>query len=166
MAGMIVLGVVLLVIVAVFAVAVVVSNPDIVDLYLFNALVPVTMGGVFFTGAGALLIVLVSGLLIQRGIARSARLRRQQRALAGAPSVVPADSLPGTASPTNSPAAGSTGPTPPRAHGSHAVEPASSELTPVTPQVTPPSAPVTTVSGEPAALLAEADELTRDEPLR
>ena len=165
MAGMIVLGVVLLVIVAVFAVAVVVSNPDIVDLYLFNALVPVTMGGVFFTGAGALLIVLVSGLLIQRGIARSARLRRQQRALAGAPSVVPADSLPGTASPTTSPAAGGV-PTPPRAHGSHAVEPASSELTPVTPQVTPPSAPVTTVSGEPAALLAEADELTRDEPLR
>lgn len=189
MACMIVLGVVLLVIVVVFAVAVVVSNPGVLNLYVFNALVPVTLPGVFFTGAGALLVVLIAGLLIQRGIARSAKLRRQQRALAGTPSTPPA-----AAPPTTSRAAASAEPALPRATGSHAVELAGSALGQGVTQVTPPSAPVTAVTADPGpavtsttptsssslhldsepqanaterpALLAEADELTRDEPLR
>jgi len=188
MACMVVLGVVLLVIVVVFAVAVGVSNPGVLNLYVFNALVPVTLPGVFFTGAGALLVVLIAGLLIQRGLARSAKLRRQQRALAGSPSTGPA-----APPPTTSRAAAETDSAPRRAAGAHAVEPAASEPGPADPQVTPPSPPVTTVTADPgpvrtstvptasslnldpepkanaperAALLAEADESTRDEPLR
>lgn len=195
---MVVLGVVLLVIVVVFAVAVGVSNPGVLNLYVFNALVPVTLPGVFFTGAGALLVVLIASLLIQRGLARSAKLRRQQRALGGAPSTAPpAPPLAGAPATTSRTVAADGDPTPPRTHGSHAVEPAASSPGRNSPQVTPPSAPVTTVTADPgptastptpapaasssldldgseprvdaaerAALLAEADELTRDEPLR
>ena len=39
--------------VAVFSLAIVVSNPDVYELSLFRVLVPVTSAGVFLTGVGA-----------------------------------------------------------------------------------------------------------------
>jgi hypothetical protein len=77
---MVVLALVLLILVLVFSVAIVVSNPDVYQLSLFRVLVPVTSAGVFFTGFGAALITIVALLLLRTGIRRSRETRRRLRA--------------------------------------------------------------------------------------
>jgi hypothetical protein len=76
---MIVLALVLLIIVLVFSVAIVVSNPDVYQLSLFLVLVPVTSAGVFFTGFGAALVTIIALLLLRAGIRRSRDTRRRLR---------------------------------------------------------------------------------------
>jgi hypothetical protein len=79
---MIVLALVLLIIVLVFSVAIVLSNPDVYQLSLFRVLVPVTSAGVFFTGFGAALVTITALLLLRAGIRRS-RDNRQRLRTAG-----------------------------------------------------------------------------------
>ena len=74
---MVVLALVLLILVVVFSVAIVVSNPAVYDLSLFRVMVPVTSAGVYFTGVGAALLTVVALLLLRLGIRRS-RERRQR----------------------------------------------------------------------------------------
>jgi hypothetical protein len=76
---MIVLALVLLIIVLVFSVAIVASNPDVYQLSLFRVLVPVTSAGVFFTGFGAALVTITALLLLRAGIRRSRDTRRRLR---------------------------------------------------------------------------------------
>jgi hypothetical protein len=76
---MIVLALVLLIIVLVFSVAIVVSNPDVYSLSLFRVLVPVTSAGVFFTGFGAALVTIIALLLLRTGIRRTRETRRRLR---------------------------------------------------------------------------------------
>jgi membrane protein implicated in regulation of membrane protease activity len=74
---MIVLALALLIIVLVFSVAIVLSNPDVYQLSLFRVLVPVTSAGVFFTGFGAALVTITALLLLRAGIRRSRETRRR-----------------------------------------------------------------------------------------
>ena len=76
---MVVLALVLLIIVLVFSVAIVVSNPDVYSLSLFRVLVPVTSAGVFFTGFGAALVTIIALLLLRTGIRRTRETRRRLR---------------------------------------------------------------------------------------
>jgi hypothetical protein len=91
---MIVLALVLLIIVLVFSVAIVVSNPDVYQLSLFRVLVPVTSAGVFFTGFGAALLTIIALLLLRTGIRRSRGTRRRLRTAEPAPTSSPADAAP------------------------------------------------------------------------
>ena len=70
---MIVLALALLIIVLVFSLAIVLSNPDVYQLSLFRILVPVTSAGVFFTGFGAALLTITALLLLRTGSAVPAR---------------------------------------------------------------------------------------------
>jgi hypothetical protein len=76
---MIVLALALLILVLVFSVAIVVSNPDVYQLSLFRVLVPVTSAGVFFTGFGAALVTITALLLLRTGIRRARETRRRLR---------------------------------------------------------------------------------------
>ena len=78
---MIVLALVLLIIVLVFSLAIVLSNPDVYQLSLFRVLVPVTSAGVFFTGFGAALVTITALLLLRTGIRRSRATRRRLRSI-------------------------------------------------------------------------------------
>ena len=90
---MVVLALVLLILVVVFSVAIVVSNPDVYQLSLFRVLVPVTSAGVFFTGFGAALVTITALLLLRIGIRRNRETRRRLRAAeqsaAGTPGATP-----------------------------------------------------------------------------
>src|SRR5918998_5602858 len=88
--GMVVLALVLLIVIVVFSVAIVVSNPAVYELSLFRVLVPVTSAGVYFTGMGAALLTVVAALLLRLGIRRAREQRQrlrtaEQAAIAGAP---------------------------------------------------------------------------------
>lgn len=76
---MIVLALALLILVLVFSVAIVLSNPDVYPLSLFRVLVPVTSAGVFFTGFGAALVTITALLLLRTGIRRTRETRRRLR---------------------------------------------------------------------------------------
>lgn len=162
---MVVLALVLLIVVAVFSVAIVVSNPAVYELSLFRVLVPVTSAGVYFTGMGAALLTVVAALLLRLGIRRAREQRRrlrtaEQAAIAGAPRTAsgshsetapaagnrPADKekSPPTTRPTDDPDAPESGPT------------SNLELDP----------PTAATPAERKALLDEVDETTRDEPKR
>jgi protein-S-isoprenylcysteine O-methyltransferase Ste14 len=78
---MIVLAAVLLVLVLVFSVAIVVSNPGIYELSIFRVLIPVTSAGVYFTGVGACLLTVLALWLLRTGIKRH---RTQRNRLKGA----------------------------------------------------------------------------------
>ena len=75
--GMVALALILLVLVAVLVVAIVVSNPEIYDLSIFGAVIPVNSAGIFITGAVAMAVTVLALLLLRSGI-RRARLRRKQ----------------------------------------------------------------------------------------
>jgi len=75
---------VLLLIVVVFTVAVVVSNPDVFNLSIFGANIPVTAAGVYFVGAGAMVVLILAALLLRRGLKRELRRRKQVKALRSA----------------------------------------------------------------------------------
>jgi hypothetical protein len=78
---------VLLLIILVFSVAVVVSNPGVFELSIFGATIPVTAAGVYFTGAGAMLVLILAAALMRRGVRREMARRKQVRALQNAAGV-------------------------------------------------------------------------------
>ena len=78
---MIAIAGVLLLIVVVFSVAVVISNPAILDLSIFGAHLPATAAGVYFTGAGAMLVFVLALDLLRRGVRREVRRRRRVKSL-------------------------------------------------------------------------------------
>ena len=88
---MVVLALVLLIIVLVFSVAIVVSNPEVYQLSLFRVLVPVTSAGVYFTGFGAALVTIIAILLLRTGIRRSRETRRRLRSAEHSAATGPAD---------------------------------------------------------------------------
>ena len=161
---MVVLALVLLILVVVFSVAIVVSNPTVYNLSLFRVLVPVTSAGVYFTGIGAALLTVIALLLLRVGIRRSREQRQRLRAAeqgatstptttsatpSGAGSSVRSDETAGDGAAADSAqqtkdadAPGTSGP------------PSNLELDP------PPAMPV----GERRALLDEVDDLSREEP--
>lgn len=81
---MIPIAVVLLLIVAAFTIAVVVSNPGVQDLSVFGASIPVNDAGVYFTGAGAMLVVILALQLLRTGARREMARRKEIRALKSA----------------------------------------------------------------------------------
>lgn len=149
---MIALAAVLLLIVIVFTVAVVVSNPTVFDLSIFGAGVPVTTAGVYFTGAGAMLVLVLGAELLRRGVKRDVARRRQVRALQKAAGV---KSLPTTArKPTATrPAAEVSKDAPTGVRSAATPRPAKPE---------PTSEPTNSEVAERQALLDEAEELTGD----
>jgi len=76
----IVLALVLLVLVAAFSVALVVSNQDVYELSIFRVLIPVTSAGVYLTGVGAAVLTLVALGLLRAGIRRSRARRTRLKA--------------------------------------------------------------------------------------
>ena len=74
---MVAFALILLVLVAVLVVAIVVSNPQIYDLSIFGAVIPVNSTGIFITGAIAMAVAILALLLLRSGI-RRARLRHRQ----------------------------------------------------------------------------------------
>jgi hypothetical protein len=76
---------VLLVLVAVFTLAIVLSNPDVYELSLFRVLIPVTSAGVYLTGVGAAVLILVALALLRAGLRRRRVRRLEQKSAATAP---------------------------------------------------------------------------------
>lgn len=81
---MIPIAVVLLLIVAVFTIAVVVSNPGVQELSIFGASIPVNDAGVYLTGAGAMLVLILALQLLRTGARREMARRKEIRALKSA----------------------------------------------------------------------------------
>ena len=155
--GVIILGLILLVIVAIFGVAVVVSNPGVHELSLFRALVPVTYGGVFFTGVGAAIVVVLAVILIRVGL-RRARVRRDERKVL--------EARPASGGSTAMAAKADIGTAASKPAERKAARAAETEV----PTSAPPAssldldAPGSTTAAERRAMLDETDELTRDHP--
>ncbi len=176
---MIPIAAVLLLILVVFSVAVVVSNPAVFDLSIFGASIPVTTSGVYFTGAGAMLVLVLALALLRRGLKREMARRRQVRALQNAAGV---KSLPTTGRAAAKPSTATRSTAAPVATGTANVGPAEVEQrgpSPVAPrgddrqteQARPsfvshgkadPQKPTSTNVAERQALLDEAEELTGD----
>ena len=91
---MVALALILLVLVAVLVVAIVVSNPEIYDLSIFGAVVPVNSAGIFITGAVAMAVTILAILLLRMGIRRGRARRTERKVLLQAAG----DKLPGSAS--------------------------------------------------------------------
>ena len=158
---MVVLALVLLILVVVFSVAIVVSNPTVYDLSLFRVLVPVTSAGVYFTGVGAALLTVVALLLLRLGIRRTRERRQRLKTAEQAAIGSAAEAASGTRSPVRSGSAAdkeSVSSTDRLADDPDASEPSgpTSNL-----ELDPPTA---TTPAERRALLDEVDELSRDEP--
>ncbi len=162
---MIILGLILLVIVAVFGIAVVVSNPGVHELSVFRVLVPVTYGGIFFTGVGATILAVLGLVLIRLGIRRARAVRAERRDLTALTSgsgstrkAARADKESGT-SKAAEPESTATPPTP---------TPSSSTSTPASTRssLDLDTAGSTTTAAERRAMLDEADGITGDEELR
>jgi Na+/melibiose symporter-like transporter len=144
---MVVLAVILLVLVAVLVVAIVVSNPEIYDLSIFGAVIPVNSAGVFFTGAVAMAVTILALLLLRTGIRRAQARRKQLKELEGS----------GAAQTEATPAETSTTTTTTK-----------TTSTTVTNKPSEPEAgkdgESSTTAAERQAMLDEADEMTSDEP--
>ncbi|MET1004753.1 MAG: hypothetical protein ABWX96_04350 [Propionibacteriaceae bacterium] len=159
---------VLLLIIIVFTVAVIVSNPDVFNLSIFNANIPVTTAGVYFTGAGAMLVLILAADLLRRGLKRERARRKQVRALQTAAGVKKL--------PTNGPAAASrkaTQTVSPPSSTTHSAPAVSTSTRPPAGDLEQPAAarPASasstaqspeTSAAERQALLDEAEELTGD----
>ncbi len=158
MMDMIVLGLVLLVLAGLLGVAIVVSNPAVLGLSLFGAQLPVTMAGLFFTGAGTMLAVVLALWLIHRGIARSRRQRRARKSL-------PAPVQPTPVQATSTPAT-RTSKTAIVATATHATESAAAGEATRGARSLEPDQSGSSTPAERSALLAETDQLTRDDPSR
>jgi hypothetical protein len=162
---MVILALVLLILVVVFSVAIVVSNPAVYDLSLFRVIVPVTSAGVYFTGVGAALLTVVALLLLRLGIRRSRerrqRLRTAEQAAIGSASRTAAAPSSGTGSPGRSDSAADKESVP--STDRLADDPDASEPSGPTSnlELDPPTA---TTPAERKALFDEVDELSRDEP--
>jgi len=159
---MVVVALVLLIVVVVFTVAIVVSNPAVYDLSLFRVLIPVTSAGVYFTGVGAALLTVVALLLLRVGIRRSREQRQRLRTAEQA--AISSSSRPATASTSETaPSVESKESSPSVAR--LAEDPDASEPSGPTSnlELDPPTA---TTPAERQALLDEVDETSRDEPKR
>jgi flagellar biosynthesis/type III secretory pathway M-ring protein FliF/YscJ len=159
--AMVVLALILLVLVAVLVVAIVVSNPEIYDLSIFGAVVPVNSAGVFITGAIAMAVTILAILLLRTGIRRG-RARRTERKvlLQAAGDKVPRSS----ANPEETSTTTSTTKTPDTSatNDSETTEPTTTTTKEKSsPEVEGESS---TTASERQAMLDEADMLTRDEP--
>ena len=152
---MIILGLILLVIVAIFGIAVVVSNPGVHELSIFRVLVPVTYAGIFFTGVGATIVALLGVILIRHGL-RRARARRKERKELVSGATAGGTAKADTEVAESKPAA----PKGPEATGAGSAAPAapSSSLD--------LDAQGSTTAAERRAMLDETDELTRDNPTK
>jgi hypothetical protein len=161
---MVVLALVLLILVVVFSVAIVVSNPTVYDLSLFRVLVPVTSAGVYFTGIGAALLTVIALLLLRIGIRRSREQRQRLRAAeqgASSPPTHTSAAPSGAGSSVRTDGAADDEPTADTARQQNIADAPASNGPPANLELDPP--PATTV-GERRALLDEADEVSRDEP--
>jgi hypothetical protein len=162
---MVVVALVLLILIVVFSVAIVVSNPAVYELSLFRVLIPVTSAGVYFTGVGAALLTVVALLLLRLGIRRSRERRKrlrtaEQAAISGASRTAPAPSS-GTGSSASSDVPAEEESLPPTTRPANEPdEPASSGPTSNL-ELDPPTA---MTPAERQALLDEVDEKSRDEP--
>lgn len=162
---MVVLAVILLVLVAVLVVAIFVSNPDIYELSIFGAVVPVTSAGVFITGAVAMAVIILALLLLRTGIRRGRARRKEIKSLQTSSDNVPSSSAAqaedssattsGKASDTSDATESATAAT-----ESAAAEPSTTKET-SSREVEGESS---TTPAERRAMLDEADALTRDEP--
>ena len=85
MEAVIIVALVLLVLVAVFTLAIVLSNPDVYELSLFRVLIPVTSAGVYLTGVGAAVLILVALAMLRAGLRRRRVRRLEQKSAATAP---------------------------------------------------------------------------------
>jgi hypothetical protein len=169
---MIPIALILLLIVIVFSIAVVVSNPTVYELSIFGAQIPVQTAGVYFTGAGAMLVLIVALGLLRVGWRRSMARRKQVKTLkkaADGKAPKPAGSSASSGSSASTAAAdrGSAQPAVPAA--SAGAEPATGS----TPATAPSAGSRSTAGDQPSttaadreALLAEVDEATRDDPKR
>lgn len=79
---MVPIAAVLLLVIVVFSIAVVVSNPGLFDLSIFGARITANTAGVYFTGAGAMLVL--AAALMYVGVKRQRARRRKIRALQAA----------------------------------------------------------------------------------
>jgi hypothetical protein len=154
---MVVLALILLVLVAVLVVAIVVSNPEIYDLSIFGAVVPVNSAGIFITGAVAMAVTILAILLLRMGIRRGRARRTERKVLLQAAG----EKLPGSASAEEtSTTTSKTSDTSATSH-SETTEPtttkdkSSLELE---------GSDSSTTWAERQAMLDEADALTKDEP--
>ncbi|GAA2092496.1 hypothetical protein GCM10009841_01490 [Microlunatus panaciterrae] len=86
---MIPIAIVLLLIVIVFTIAVVVSNPGVQNLSIFGANIPVNDAGLYLTGAGAMLVLVLALALLRTGLRRANTKRKEIRALVAAASANP-----------------------------------------------------------------------------
>jgi hypothetical protein len=155
---MVVLALILLVLVAVLVVAIVVSNPEIYDLSIFGAVVPVNSAGIFITGAVAMAVTILAILLLRMGLRRGRARRTERKVLLQAAG----EKLPGPAS-----AEEETSTTTSRASDTSATS--QSETTEPTTTKDKSSLELegsdsSTTWAERQAMLDEADALTKDEP--
>jgi flagellar biosynthesis/type III secretory pathway M-ring protein FliF/YscJ len=167
---MIALGLILLVLVAVLVVAIVVSNPEIYDLSIFGAVIPVNSAGIFITGAIAMAVTILALLLLRIGV-RRARLRRRQLKALETPNEQAASEVTDAKaeSPQSRPAAAahadteesSASTTSRTAAPTMAVDP---EAAREKSALDLDSQSATTTAAERRALFEEADELARDDP--
>jgi hypothetical protein len=172
--GVIPIAGVLILIVVVFSVAVVVSNPQVFTLSIFGAGVPVTASGVYFNGAGAMLVFVLAALLLRRGVKRELARRKQVRALrraAGVKKLPTSTPRRPAASVRQSTSGRTTEPSTATQHVDGATTASSPQPAggpqPASGRMDPPSEPTSTTSAdERRALLDEAEELTSDGPDR
>ena len=161
---MIPIAAVLLLIVLVLSIAVVVSNPGVFDLSIFGAKIAANTAGVYFTGAGAMLVALLAASLLRTGIRRSMAKRHEISALrraAGQGGATRSGSDRTSSMQKPAPATGELG----VAAGAAAAAPEPSQprrapTSPATPPASGTPAAGSTEAAEKQALLEEADELT------
>ena len=104
---MIIVALVLLVLVAVFTVAIVMSSPDVYDLSVFRVLIPVTSAGVYLTGVGAAVLTAIALWMLRMGLRRRRVRRLEQKSAILEPTASPAAD-PVAADPTPPPGRTST----------------------------------------------------------
>jgi ABC-type nickel/cobalt efflux system permease component RcnA len=99
---MVPIAAVLLLLIVAFSVAVVVSNPGVFDLSIFGAKITVNTAGVYFTGAGAMLILLLAAALMYTGLKRQRQRKKEIRRLKAAvgPTSTPSATQPTSAAAT------------------------------------------------------------------
>jgi flagellar biosynthesis/type III secretory pathway M-ring protein FliF/YscJ len=90
--GMVALGLILLVLVAVLVIAIVVSNPQTYNLSIFGAVIPANGAGIFITGAIAMAVTILALLLLRIGMRRARARRKQLKALETSGDAAPKES--------------------------------------------------------------------------
>jgi flagellar biosynthesis/type III secretory pathway M-ring protein FliF/YscJ len=171
--GMVALGLILLVLVAVLVIAIVVSNPQTYNLSIFGAVIPANGAGIFITGAIAMAVTILALLLLRTGIRRARARRKQLKALEASGDAVPKESI-SPAERTTTDATAADGKAADRkssdtkASGSSGsdlaqpVEPASAREK----SALDLEGESSTTAAERQAMLEEADQVTRDERQR